>query len=139
MNVVPPNFRMAAQRTYRDAAHLEDGNRIANADHLYGLAAECALKAILVGLGVIPPSGPPQNSPWRKHIDSVWGQYSTYVSGHHSSSYLVTSANPFADWVAAHRYEDGALFTPARLRAHSAGALDAGLLLEQAILDGVVA
>ncbi len=137
MNVVPPNFRMAAQRTYRDAAHLEDGKRIANADHLYGLAAECALKAILVGLGVIPPSAPPPKT-WWKHINLLWNQYSTYVSGHHHSSYLVTSTNPFADWVVDHRYEDEALFTEARLRAHAAGALAAGLLLEQAILDGVV-
>jgi hypothetical protein len=138
MNVVPPNFRMAAERTYRDAAHLEDGKRLANADHLYGLAAECALKAILVGLGVIPPSGPPPKDFWRKHIDMVWSQYSACVSGQGHSSYLVASANPFAGWKADHRYEDDALFTSVRLRKHSAGALEAGLVLEQAILDGVV-
>jgi hypothetical protein len=136
--LVPPNFCVAAQRTYRDAALLEQAQRLANADHLYGLAAECALKAVLVGLGVIPSAGPPPRDRWRKHIDQLWAEYVAYVSGTLHRGYLVASVNPFQDWEAGHRYEEDALFTPSRLTAHAAGALSAGLILEQAILDGVV-
>lgn len=134
---MPPNFCVAAQRTYRDAALLENAQRLANADHLYGLAAECALKAVLVGLGVILPAQNPSKM-WRKHIDQLWGEYVAYVSGTVHRGYLVASVNPFQDWEAGHRYEEDALFTPSRLTVHAEGALAAGLILEQAILDGVV-
>lgn len=134
------NFRVAAQRTYRDAAYLEQHQRIANADHLYGLAAECALKAILVGLRVIPPGGPPVGDRWRKHIDKLWDQYSLYVSANGSVSYsLPITANPFDAWRVDHRYEDDLLFTQGRLTATAQGAREANRLLEQAILDGAVA
>ena len=134
------NFRVAAQRTYRDAAYLEQHPRIANADHLYGLAAECALKAILVGLRVIPPQGPPRKSPFREHIDKLWDQYSLYVSAQGPVSYsLPITAKPFDAWRVDHRYEDDLLFTQGRLNTTAQGACEANRLLEQAILDGVVA
>ncbi|MDR3553905.1 MAG: hypothetical protein P4L55_04045 [Syntrophobacteraceae bacterium] len=46
------DFCDAAYRHFNDAKRLFDNDRMANADHLTGIAAECALKAVMVGLGM---------------------------------------------------------------------------------------
>lgn len=134
---MPPNYCVAAQRSYRDADLLEQQQRLANADHLYGLAAECALKAVLVGLGVIPPAQDPPRV-WRKHIDQLWNEYFTYTSGPGLGRYLVAADCPFHGWRVDHRYEDEALFTAERVSQHARGARTVVALLQQAMLDGVV-
>lgn len=47
------NYTDAAQRHFDDARslHMQVPSRLANASHLYGIAAECALKCILRGRG----------------------------------------------------------------------------------------
>ena len=47
------DYTDAAQRHFHDARylHMQTPNRLANASHLYGIAAECALKCILRGRG----------------------------------------------------------------------------------------
>jgi hypothetical protein len=45
------DYKNAACRHYEDAEILFKQLRWANADQLYGLAAECGLKAVMVGLG----------------------------------------------------------------------------------------
>ncbi len=44
------DYNEAALRHYRDAEHLADDNRIDNAAHLIGFAAECAIKHAFDGL-----------------------------------------------------------------------------------------
>jgi hypothetical protein len=44
------DYKNAARRHYKDAEILYSRLRWANADQLYGLAAECGLKAVMVGL-----------------------------------------------------------------------------------------
>lgn len=46
------NFREAAVRHFQDAELLCRVKRYANADQLYGLSAECALKSIMHALGM---------------------------------------------------------------------------------------
>lgn len=41
------HFRDAMDRHWQDAELLHRKERLANADHLYGLSAECGLKALL--------------------------------------------------------------------------------------------
>ena len=41
------DFLDAMDRHWRDAELLRSSERLANADHLYGLSAECGLKALL--------------------------------------------------------------------------------------------
>jgi hypothetical protein len=47
-----PDYRDAAERHWEDAGFLINDNRIANTDHLFGMAAECALKAVMQTLGM---------------------------------------------------------------------------------------
>lgn len=49
---MPVDFRDAAERHWEDAEHLMNNDRLANADHLYGLSAECSLKAVMCALGM---------------------------------------------------------------------------------------
>ena len=42
------DFRDAAERHWTDAWLLFGNNRVANSDHLIGMAAECALKAVML-------------------------------------------------------------------------------------------
>ena len=44
------DFLDAHQRHWDDAEHLLQAQRWANADHLYGFAAECGLKAVVAGV-----------------------------------------------------------------------------------------
>ena len=91
-----PNFNHAALRHWRDAQLLEQENRIENADQLYGLAAECALKSAL-------------NFSSTCHINHLWGKIRNHPStdprltavlnGHGTKKY-----NPFNDWDISQRY-----------------------------------
>lgn len=139
------NFDEAATRAFEDACSLHDAAgptpapaRLGIPDHLFGLAAECALKAILHGLGqlTLVPGKRPLPKRLAVHVDALWSEYVSQVSGR--GAYIVQATNPFTDWAVGHRYEEHALFSVARLQAHRDGALEAMLVLEVARVDGVV-
>jgi hypothetical protein len=44
-------YSTAAMRHWQDATLLDESRRLANADQLYGFAAECGLKSALVAVG----------------------------------------------------------------------------------------
>ena len=50
------NYTEAALRHWRDAELLKEQNRVENADHLFGVAAECALKAQVSGGSYCEPA-----------------------------------------------------------------------------------
>ena len=53
------NFLDAHERHWGDAERFFSAGRYANADHLYGMAAECGLKRLMVhfGMAVNPVTG----------------------------------------------------------------------------------
>ena len=46
------DFLDAHRRHLRDADYLFSASRLANADHLYGMAAECGLKRLMMAFGM---------------------------------------------------------------------------------------
>ncbi|MEE8525688.1 MAG: hypothetical protein V3T72_17260, partial [Thermoanaerobaculia bacterium] len=104
------DYREAALRHWQDAKYLGAGKRPANADQLYGLAAECALKyAMVVALGApMTPAGDLIDRSHRRHIDELWSEYQTSVAGRRGSRFLSPLSrfadNPFKDWSIARRY-----------------------------------
>lgn len=58
---LPVDFADAHRRHWGDAELLFRSRRLGNADHLYGLSAECGLKAVAEGLEmpVAPSRLPP--------------------------------------------------------------------------------
>lgn len=133
------NFAQAARRHYDDSGTLVDKQRLGNASHLAGLAAECALKAVLEGLGrlVLTDKGLPEKEQHRKHIDIIWDEFQADLAGR-EALYALQGTNPFVDWRISQRYEDDRTIDQAMAERHREGSRTAMLLLERAQLGGDV-
>ena len=118
-----------------DAETLYASGRLGTADHLYGLSAECALKAILYANGSIP--APPTKGEKRlaRHIDELWSEYGSALQGHFAN-YVLDISNPFASWKPHDRYLHDQAFAPHRVAGHQSGARATFALLEAALMDG---
>lgn len=136
------DFPGAAKRHWGDAGHLLTDRRLPNADQLFGLSAECALKAVMVGLGMaLRADGAPDSRRHRVHINELWDEFLTFASnrgGARYSAHLSTLSSPFVDWDIAQRYAPGSAIMANRVHGHQAGALLAQQCLNAAILDGVI-
>lgn len=135
------DFHDAHERHWDDAQLLFQGQRWANADHLYGVATECGLKRLMVSFGMKVDSvrDRPVDNQDRKHADEIWLRYETYRSGHaQGAAYPLSSQNPFRDWNVGQRYANQSNFDQKRAQAHQGGASDVRKLLKQAQKDGLI-
>lgn len=134
------DFLDAHQRHWHDAELLFQMQRWANADHLYGFAAECGLKALMEELRIRP-----QGKDGRGHImepktaDSIWSKYQTCLSGQMcATKFLLPNTNPFDDWLASQRYVNQAGFDEERVQNHRDGAKIVCDLLKKLEREGVI-
>ncbi len=128
-----PDFGDAHQRHWDDAETLFDKQRWANADHLYGLAAECGLKTLMTCFGMhVDVAGNPQNRHDKVHIDKLWLRYTTYLSGKWSKHFSLPKNAPFSDWCVDQRYAAQAHFDQLRIGKHKNGANAVRRLLREA-------
>ena len=134
------DFGDAATRHWEDAELLRGKERWANADHLYGVAAECALKAVRVMLGMEtkPDDGSPSESRHKKHINRIWEEFSTFAAGRSEGRYSsrLPARTPFSDWDVAQRYAARCEFSEGRVTPHRDAADVARGILDRARLDG---
>ena len=137
-----PDFRDAAERHWEDATYLLADSRLANADHLFGLSAECALKALMLGLGmVLRPDGAPQDPKHRVHINNLWDEFIGLATGPDGARYaalLSGTSNPFKYWDVAQRYAHRNHVFAAAVEQHRVGCGLTRQVLNAALLDGVV-
>jgi hypothetical protein len=100
------SYTHAAKRLLSDAVVLWAGGARETAVHLAGLSAECALKSVLVGLGLVAvgTDGQITNRSLRLHIDKLFGQFQTLLQGHQGAMYAALLPQPFHDWLVDHRY-----------------------------------
>ncbi|MCP4655857.1 MAG: hypothetical protein GY856_10615 [bacterium] len=132
------NYRDAARRHWDDAELLEGSNRFPNSDQLYGLAAECALKEVMVALGAFTtPEGDLSETRHRQHIDALWPAFLSFASGRRGSRYLSPlrkfDANPFEDWNIVHRYAaDSAAPSGSARTSHAKAARSCFVVLQRA-------
>ena len=138
-----PTDYLDAMARHRDDAELlwaQVPKRFANADQLYGLAAECGLKAImtkLVNNFFNHSLGLPSNRDDRKHADGTWDRYTGYSQGGAAARYaLPLMSNPFAQWEIADRYASRANFRYARVNGHRRAFLIVEALVDQAKTNG---
>lgn len=135
------DFLDAQQRHWVDAEHLLQAQRWANADHLYGMTAECGLKRLMLafGMNVSPATGSPvDNKDW-KHANNIWTRFESYRSGHaQGTGYALPLSNPFANWDVADRYAHQANFDQARALGHQAGAQTVRDLIAKAQREGLL-
>jgi hypothetical protein len=102
---MPENFADAALRHWHDAQLLEAENRLENADQLYGLSAECAIKKALLPLPGLATQGSLAAS-FKVHINLLWDRvnYQSVQKRYpHMAAYL-KAANPFSGWNIDQRY-----------------------------------
>lgn len=134
------DFRDAHERHWKDGERLYQAQRWANADHLYGLSAECGLKAVMVGLGMgtddqgSPPKG------YKVHVNKLWGQFLTFLQGRPQAQYagLLSDMNPFENWSAEQRYAHQKHFTQDMVLAHREATDKVRSVVRRAREDGVV-
>ncbi|MBK6596257.1 MAG: hypothetical protein IPG23_28170 [Burkholderiales bacterium] len=117
------NYSNAAVRHWKDAELLESGNRVENADHHYGFAAECAIKRVLIAFPAFSASGV-LGSSYKQHINVLWDKV-----GHQSlqKSYpkllaILKVTNAFSDWAVDQRYFGDGAVTSAALASHKKAA-----------------
>lgn len=114
----------AATRHFRDGALLEESRRVANADQLFGFAAECGIKSALVELPGFVAGGRLSPS-YHKHINELWdfvplqGMQKRYRG---LLAVLKGLHQPFADWSTDQRYEPDDVVTDGALERHRSAA-----------------
>lgn len=71
------DFLDSAHRHFADATLLDQEGRVASASHFYGVAGECVLKALMLGLS--PITHVPKNI--QKHVSQdLWSIFITHSS-----------------------------------------------------------
>ena len=117
------NYSDAAVRHWKDAQLLERENCVENADHHFGVAAECAVKKVLVAFPAFSTAGVLEKA-YKTHINALWGQV-----GHQSlhKTYpklyaLIKAANPFSDWDVNQRYLADGGISKAAMELHKQSA-----------------
>jgi len=135
------DFLDALDRHWLDAELLHGNERWANADHLYGFAAESGLKGLMLefGMPIDETKDIPSNEKDRKHADAIWARYESYRSGHHKGAdYLLPEPNPFDNWRASDRYASQSQFDQVHVTPHRRGAELVRELVKKANLEGLL-
>lgn len=146
---IPVSYFESARRHFHDAGVLLGGNRSANAGQLFGIAAECGIKAILVASNVpIDTEGSIDRMPgvrgkgFRDHWPHL-GQALTDLAaaipdGRTATTYLSLIPNlaHFSDWLIEHRYWREAALPLAAVGRWQAAAAEVMAALDQAKEDG---
>ena len=135
------DFLDAHKRHCDDADSLYQAGRWANADHLYGLGAECGLKRLMMlfGMQVNPATGSPMNRDDWAHANGIWARFESYRDGYvPGTTYVLPTPTPFANWDVSDRYAKQAEFNQARAKTHQAGAEAVRQLIMQAEMAGLL-
>lgn len=129
------DFADAHRRHWEDAESLFDCGHWANADHLYGLSAECGLKAVMRALGMqVDDEGAPIDKEHRKHIDKLWLIYMDFAKRRSRWRYLLDE-EPFNDWSIHDRYANRSHFTQPNVEPHRAAACRICNMVDRANTD----
>lgn len=134
------DFLDACERHWADAELLFNEQRWANADHLYGISAECGLKQLMIcfGMSVNPANGSP-DQPDRKHANEIRPRYESYRSQRYTTDYSLSPIDHFDDWTVNQRYANQSQFNKARAQKHKAGANEVRALIQIARSEGLIA
>lgn len=135
------DFLDAHERHWDDAERLFSAGRYANADHLYGMAAECGLKRLMVrfGMAIDPVTGSPAVRDDRSHAKGIWARFECYRSGRvEGADYGLPIPNPFDNWDVSDRYAHQSNFSMADVQVHQAGAAAICDLIKKAQREGLL-
>lgn len=136
------DFLDAHERHWEDAERLFLAGRYANADHLYGMAAECGLKRLMVIFGMKvdrAKGGSPSDGKDRNHVNNIWDRFESYRSGKvEGVDYGLPVPNPFGNWDASDRYAHQSKFNQADVQIHQSGTTVICELIKKAQREGLL-
>lgn len=134
------DFLDAHKRHWDDAERLFTAQRWANADHLYGMTAECGLKRLMLAFGMkVDAAGSPSERADRTHVNDIWARYEGYRSGNLAGvGYGLAAGNPFDNWHVSDRYADQNGFNQFHTQAHQHGAQQVRNLIAKALREGLL-
>ncbi|MDI9389693.1 MAG: SAM-dependent methyltransferase [Synergistota bacterium] len=135
------DFLDAHERHWEDGELLFDNTRWANADHLYGIAAECGLKSLMAvfGMPFDAAKGRPADVADCKHIDAIQRRYESYRSGcPFGAGYALPDSSVFDDWDVSQRYSHRSVFDRDRVDKHRGGTEAIRGLVQQARREGLL-
>lgn len=139
----PVDFHQAGKRHFADAELLRDHKRDSSAGHLYGFAAECGIKTLLVwnGYPTDPGTGEldEKKKKFKVHIHEFVrniGTLQTYLDGRGAAKYLAMMPNlgHFSNWKTDHRYYTDSALPPSVDKWREA-AKEILQMLDEAMLD----
>ena len=136
----PKDFLAAMKRHLHDAEILwgQAPKRLANADHLYGLAAECGLKALMEKANdPLDLDNRDDHQRYKRHVNGTWAHYEDFRNGR-LATYALQSSNPFNNWLIDQRYAAEPHFDYARVERHRLGARAVYHLVAKAEEDGLL-
>ena len=126
------DYADAHDRHWKDEERLFACPAWANADHLYGLSAECGLKAVLESEGqAIDPL-------YRLHVDRLWPAFVSFAQGRTGATHLsmLPTDTPFHDWRVGQRYAYQGHFGQASVAPHRDAALAVRAMFQSATQGG---
>lgn len=133
------DFLDAHHRHWIDAESLFGASRWANSDHLYGISAECGLKALSESFKGSGLSRVEKSHVSETQKTNAWDIFETYRSGHVAGPrYILPPSNPFGDWDIGQRYETQSAFSEVRVLPHRAGANHVRNLVSKATAEGLL-
>ncbi len=136
-----PDFEDSAKRHWSDAKLLIENNRLPNADQVFGLSAECALKYIMLKNGLVLEDGKPKEKKFRKHIDELWDHFRDFIENRNGvffMSFTGIGSNPFHDWDIGQRYHNSQYIRLESVKNHEKAVDNIIDLLYQTDMDGRV-
>lgn len=139
MSFWPADFQDACDRHWDDGECLLAKGQLANADQLFGLAAECGLKHTMLRLGMnVDSEGVPTEKAHRVHIDRLWETFHAFANDRNGARYAsyLPANNPFSKWSIHNRYAHRRHFTNDTVGAHRDGAKSVRDLLRTTEVDG---
>jgi hypothetical protein len=140
------SYEHAARRHLTDAETLLDQGRLANAGQLYGFAAECGLKAMLIACGVELDAygGLPRQNKFYQHMPALFDRVASngYLipDGPQAVRYMASMPNlaKFQHWSVDHRYWGDAALPLRLVPDWQSAAKEVTNMLDQAKQDGVL-
>lgn len=153
--VLPPALRVgyfeSARRHFQDANALLGSSRQANAGHLFGVAAECGIKALLVASRVpVDDEGSIDRLPnvrgkgFKEHMPNLAQALKDLMGNipdsRRATTYLSTlhDLEQFSDWRVEHRYWRDSVLPLGSIVGWQSAAVEVMTVLDQAKEDGVL-
>ena len=134
----PVDFHQAGKRHFSDAELLRTHARNAAAGQLYGFAAECGIKFLLIkqGYPTDPTTGELVDRHVKIHINKLVQTINTLLEGRNAAQYLANIPHfaDFFDWATDHRYYLDSHIPPSLSKWQNASR-EVMLMLDQLLLD----